>query len=108
MSIPRRSLALHLAMALVSLPTAELANHDVLISEYEEGSSNNNALALYNATHDPIDLAAGNYQVWIYANGSSSPTIQIPLSGTIAGGGVHVLAHALSSPALLALADETS
>src|SRR4028118_1664945 len=47
---------------------------DLFISEYIEGSSNNKALEIYNGTGTPVDLAAGNYVIQMYFNGSTTPS----------------------------------
>ncbi len=66
---------------------------DLLISEYVEGSSNNKYVELYNGTGSPIDLGGQNYRIEVYANGANTPTSIIPLTGTVAAGGVYVLGH---------------
>ncbi len=77
----------------------------VFISEYVEGSSYNKALEIYNGTAAAIDLAAENYQVEFYFNGSSSPGRTISLSGVVAPGDVYVLAHSSADAAITATAD---
>jgi len=64
---------------------------DLLISEYVEGSSNNKYLEIYNGTGGNIDLS--NYSVKIYANGNTSPSSSIALSGTLINGDVYVIAN---------------
>ena len=45
----------------------------MFFSEYVEGSSNNKALEIYNATGAPVDLAAGGlFRGNVYFNGSTS------------------------------------
>lgn len=80
----------------------------VIFSEYVEGSSQNKALEIYNPTASDIDLAAGQYVVQIYANGSATPQAPISLTGTLAAQDVFVLAHSAAGAPLLALADQTS
>lgn len=87
---------------------AHAAPTDLFISEYIEGSSNNKALEIYNGTATPVDLAAGGYAVQMYFNGNSTAGLTIGLTGTIAPGGVHVLAHASASAEILAQADQTN
>jgi hypothetical protein len=77
---------------------------DLFISEYVEGSGFVKALELANFTGANIDLAAGNYAILIYSNGSASPTFTIDLAGTVADGDVFVIAHEDSG---LAAADAT-
>lgn len=64
---------------------------DLFISEYVEGSSNNKYLEIFNGTGSSVDLS--NYDVVIYANGASSPTSTITITGTLANNDVFVIAH---------------
>jgi predicted extracellular nuclease len=82
---------------------------DVFFSEYIEGSSNNKALEIYNGTGAPVDLAAGNYTVQMFFNGSSINPLNIALTGgAVADGDVYVLAQSTADPAILAQADQTN
>jgi predicted extracellular nuclease len=81
---------------------------ELLISEYIEGASNNKALEFYNGTGAAIDLTAGAYNVQMFFNGSASVGLTINLTGTVADGGVFVLAQASASPEVLAQADQTN
>ncbi len=65
--------------ALVGAPGAFAASSDLFISEYVEGSSNNKALEIFNDTGVPVDLAAGAYNVQMFSNGSTSPSVTINL-----------------------------
>ena len=101
----RRGSALFLALALalgallpLAAPAAtRAAATELFLSEYVEGSSNNKALEIYNGTDAPVDLAAGDYEIWQYSNGASSPALVGDLVGTVANGDVFVLAHSLAS-----------
>jgi len=79
----------------------------LFFSEYIEGSSNNKALEIYNSTDVLIDLAAGNYVIQFYFNGSINPTT-FNLTGTIAPGDVFVFAQSNATSSILAQADQTS
>ncbi len=79
---------------------------DLIISEYIEGSSFNKALELYNVSPATIELD-GRYEVWIFFNGSDQAQSRIALSGDVAPGEVHVLAHPSASPVVLNIADGT-
>ncbi|MCB5223970.1 MAG: endonuclease [Candidatus Cloacimonadaceae bacterium] len=57
---------------------------DLFISEYVEGSSNNKYIEIYNGTSAAIDLS--NYRLQLFANGASSPTNNVQLSGDLASG----------------------
>jgi predicted extracellular nuclease len=92
------------------IPGAALASTPagLFFSEYVEGSSFNKAIEIYNDTGAPVDLAAGNYSVEMYFNGSASPGMTIDLAAEVADGDVFVLAHASADPAILAQTDQTS
>lgn len=75
---------------------------DLFFSEYvEDSSGNNQALEIYNGTGASVDLAA--YSIEIYANGSSTPTSTINLSGTLSNAGVFVVANAAATDATVLL-----
>jgi len=82
--------------------------NSLFFSEYVEASSNDKALEIYNPTGAPIDLAAGNYVIQVYFNGSLTPSPDpfITLSGVIPSGGVWVVAATNSSAPLQALANQ--
>ena len=54
---------------------------DLFFSEYVEGSANNKTLEIYNPTNNAVDL--GSYIIKRYSNGSTVPTEQLALSGTL-------------------------
>ncbi|MBK7632124.1 MAG: lamin tail domain-containing protein [Ignavibacteriales bacterium] len=81
---------------------------NLFFSEYVEGSSNNKAVEIINISGSDVDLTAGNYVVLIYANGSSSVTNTIALTGTLLSEEVFVLANSSAGTTLLGLADQTS
>ncbi|MEM8961312.1 MAG: lamin tail domain-containing protein, partial [Acidobacteriota bacterium] len=80
---------------------------DLIVSEVVEGSSNNKAVELYNATGASVDLGAGNYQLQFYFNGNTSAGRTINLSGTVADGDTFVVAHSSAFSGTLAVADQT-
>ncbi len=57
---------------------------DLFFSEYVEGSSSNKYLEIYNGTGSDVDLS--DYEIRLYANGSSSATTTNTLSGTLTNG----------------------
>ncbi len=63
---------------------------DLIISEYVEGSGNNEYLEIYNGTGTTIDLSG--YSIKRYLNGNTSGSSS-SLSGTLADGQVVVLRH---------------
>ncbi|GGI46616.1 putative extracellular nuclease [Agromyces flavus] len=81
---------------------------ELFISEYIEGSSNNKAIEIANLTGAPIDLGAGDYDLKISFNGSATVGLTIPLTGTVAPGDVHVVAHGSANATILAAADQTN
>lgn len=85
-----------------------LAQTDVLISEYVEGTSNNKVIELFNPTGASIDLVAGQYKLLVYFNGAVTAGSTINLSGVLASGGKWVVSHTLASAGILALANQTS
>lgn len=81
---------------------------ELFFSEYVEGSSYNKALEIYNGTGVAVDLAAGEYKILQYSNGSSTAGLTVALTGTVADGDVYVFAHSSADAAILAIADQTS
>ena len=55
---------------------------DLFISQYIEGSSNNKYIEIFNGTGSPVNLS--NYKLQMYANGSTSTSNDVTLSGTLA------------------------
>jgi hypothetical protein len=79
---------------------------ELFFSEYIEGSSNNKALELYNASADVLDLSA--YSISLYNNGAVTPNSTLPLSGLLNPGATYQIVNSSANAALLALADVTS
>lgn len=99
------TLTLGLLVAAPAGPPVAAAASDLLISEYVEGSSFNKAIEIENATAAPVDLAAGQYVLRIFFNGSPTASVNRALSGTVGVGEVHVLAHDQAGTAVAAVAD---
>lgn len=91
---------------LVPLLFAPTALADLYFSEYIEGSSNNKALEIANATDAALDLSG--YQVQFFYNGSDTAGLTLDLTGSLAANDVYVLAQSSAAPAILAQADLTS
>lgn len=89
-------------------PRAGAAATELFFSEYIEGTSNNKALEIFNATGSAVDLAAGGYNVQMFFNGSATAGLTINLTGTVANGDVFVLAQASANATILAQADQTN
>jgi uncharacterized protein len=77
--------------AVVTVAAAPLAVPDVFFSEYVEGSSNNKAIEIYNPTAAAIDLSA--YSIKLYANGATTASNQLTLTGSLPAGGALVIAN---------------
>lgn len=93
---------------LMAAPAMAADPAELILSEVIEGSSNNKAVEIYNPTPAPIDLGAGAYRLQQFSNGAVTAGVTIELTGTIAPGGVHVIAHSSSNAAILAQADQTT
>lgn len=83
-----------------------LANCELIISEYVEGSGLNKVVEIQNALDSPVNLGAGGYQLVIYLNGCATSTTTIDLIGTIQPHEAFVLAHPRAAASILALADQ--
>jgi endonuclease I len=66
---------------------------DLLFSEYIEGSSNNKALEILNATAAAINLS--NYSIKKQTNGTGSWSIGLPLTGTLLNGSKFTIVNSL-------------
>ncbi len=80
---------------------------ELFISEYIEGGGNNKCIEIYNGTGATVDLAAGNYAIIRYSNGSTSGTT-INLTGTIADGDVYVVCNNSATSTFTSQSDQTS
>ncbi len=81
----------------------DVARLPLLITEYVEGTSNNKAIEIQNTSSAPVDLS--RCEIQRFANGTTTPT-PIALSGTLAGGAVHVLCN--TSIAVATACDQSS
>lgn len=78
---------------------------DLFISEYIEGSTGNNkAIEIYNGTGVSVDLS--NYTLQKQTNGAGAFGGNFALSGTLASGSVHIVAHSGADAAIKDLADQ--
>ncbi|MFC4723072.1 lamin tail domain-containing protein [Geojedonia litorea] len=80
---------------------------ELFFSEYVEGSGNNKCLEIYNPTSSAITLT-GNYTIEIYANGSSSASSTINLTGIIASGETFVICHTGANASIISISDAQS
>lgn len=65
----------------------------LFLSEYVEGSSNNKALEIYNATDSTVDLEKDKYVLLFFFNGVSTPNTTLSLKGILPKGDVFVIVH---------------
>lgn len=82
------------------------AQTSLIISEYIEGSSNNKAIELYNATDADIDLST--VEMYRSNNGAAEWQDTLSLTGTLAAGGFYLIANPSADAQLLDKADTTS
>ena len=68
---------------------------DLLFSEYIEGSSNNKALEISNATGVAVNLSI--YSIKKQTNGAGAWSAGLPLSGTLSSGGKFTIVNSLMS-----------
>jgi len=66
-------------------------NEQFIISKYLEGSGNNRAIELFNASDETFDMEL--YGIALYLNGDDSPTRRIDLDGTLEPGETLIIAH---------------
>ncbi len=78
---------------------------DLFFSEYVEGSSNNKALEIYNASSSMIDLSL--YQVHRHNNGTVNAADTFKLAGMLAPYDVYVIGNASGFAPILAVSDTT-
>lgn len=71
---------------------------DLFISEYIEGSSNNKAIEIYNGTGATVDLS--NYSIKLFANGASTETNTLNLTGELAHGKTYVIVNSSANETL--------
>jgi predicted extracellular nuclease len=98
-----------LAATALPLPTAaaqEIAAGELFFSEYVEGGGNNKAVEIYNPSDSSVEL--DGYAVEVYFNGGTSASTRVPLTGSVAPGGVHVLGDDDADGGLLRLLDQTT
>ena len=86
-----------LLAALASPQAVQLAQADVIIRQYIEGSGNNKCIEIYNGTGAAVNMGALGYTLQIFYNGNSSPNVTINLSGTVADGDVYVICNSSAS-----------
>ncbi|MBU2501163.1 lamin tail domain-containing protein [bacterium] len=97
--------SLFLIFLVLAAAGAASAQTPIYFSEYVEGSSNNKAVEIYNATNVTLDLS--RVRIERYNNGSLTVGYTANLEGTLAAGDVWVIVNASAVTELLALADDT-
>lgn len=96
-----KKILLSLSFIAVALAGKAQDCSDLIISEYVEGTGNNKALEIYNASSSPISLA--NYRILRHDNGNTSFTpiegeMQLPTNITLAPYQTYVIAINLTDP----------
>lgn len=71
----------------------------VFISQYVEGTGNNKAIEIFNGLLTDLDLAAGNYVLQQYDNGSTNVSTNIYLTGVLPAGACLVVGRPDGPPA---------
>ncbi len=84
-----------------ALPPCE----ELFFSEYIEGTGNNKCLEIFNPTDASVDLAANNYQIRMYFNGSAAPGTTVNLTGSIPANGTYVVCSSSAAIEFRNLAD---
>lgn len=107
-AVTTAALAVGITPFVAAPPASAASPTELFISEYVEGSSNNKALEIYNGTGAPVDLGTGAYDVQVFANGATTATSTITLTGTVANGDAFVLANSSAVAAVLGQADQQS
>jgi hypothetical protein len=90
----------------IPVQLASLSCGELFISEYLEGTSNSKAIEIYNPSSASVSLSG--YSLELYANGTSTATNTLNLTGTLAAFDVYVVANSQSAAPVLAAADITS
>ncbi len=80
----------------VAVPPGPVGTLDLFFSEYIEGTSNNKALEIYNPSTQTVSLSS--YAVKLYANGATTASNAITLTGSLGPGAVLVLVNNGASP----------
>ncbi|MFC5196568.1 HYR domain-containing protein [Bizionia hallyeonensis] len=78
----------------------------LIISEYIDGTGNEDCIEIYNGTGNPINLYEEGYTLNVYIDGSSTVTYSVPLLGIIGDREVYVVCNP-TSPAAATEADQT-
>lgn len=97
----------------VLLSTATIARADLVISQFYEGSSSNKWIELFNSGTSNFDLSTVTLGLWQNANtenykSNGAPNQSLTLSGTLASGGIYLLANPSAVTPSYASADATS
>ena len=105
-----RSFHLLMAALFIGFGLTASAQCDVYISEYSEGSSSNKYIELYNPTSQPIDLS--QYAIASVSNEPTTVGVHeywntFTEGATIAPGDVYVWANGSSDPTIIAETDQT-
>lgn len=92
--------------SVLSMNVGAQACSDLFISEYEEGSSYNKAIEIFNPTSGTVDL--GNYRLLVFFNGVDTAQGIFKLHGSVASNSVWVGCHGSADSLIKLVADTTS
>lgn len=98
-----KKLTYTLVLALVSSMAIAQSCSNLFFSEYVEGTSNNKAIEVFNASSSSLDLS--NYIFYRYTNGSATPTDTLLPSGMLAAGDVYIIGNPSADTAITNKAD---
>lgn len=79
----------------------DITKDKIIISQYIEGQTNDQALEIYNGSDKKIDLLLNNYQIELYFHGYEFPGEVIQLKGIIEPKSTFVIAEAKASSEIL-------
>ncbi|MGI6598622.1 MAG: lamin tail domain-containing protein [Kiritimatiellia bacterium] len=87
----------------------------LIISQYYEGTGYNKWIEIYNPGSSAVDLAAGEYRLGQFSNENretwktdGTPSLTVPLSGSIPAAGTYLVGHSSASNPVYAVANQTA
>lgn len=93
-------------LSVFSMRAGAQACSDLFISEYQEGSSFNKVIEIYNPTTGTIDLS--HYRLLVFFNGSDSAQSSLTLGGSLPSEGVWVACHSSADSSVKEIADTSN
>jgi hypothetical protein len=93
-------------LSVFSMRAGAQACSDLFISEYQEGSSFNKVIEIFNPTTGTIDLS--HYRLLVFFNGSDSAQSALTLNGSLPSGEVWVACHSSADSSVKEIADTSN